>query len=98
MLQAVGRIRYATSPRMVVTIQAGELRGVQLTRKFSSLRELRTHFGLQTGSQVDRSRQEAEVLRLRSEGLTVAAIAERLGISDRTVHYRLAAASRRDES
>ena len=55
-LQAVGRIRYATSPRMVVTIQAGELRGVQLTREFSSLRELRTHFGLQTGSQVDRSR------------------------------------------
>jgi Homeodomain-like domain-containing protein len=97
-LQAVGRIRYATSPRMVVTIQAGELRGVQLTREFSSLRELRTHFGLQTGSQVDRSRQEAEVLRLRSEGLTVAATAERLGISDRTVHYRLAAASRRDES
>ena len=37
------------------------------------------------------------MLRLRSEGLTVAAIAERLGISDRTVHYRLAAASRRDE-
>ena len=41
-LQAVGRIRYATSPRMVVTIQAGELRGVQLTREFSSLRELRS--------------------------------------------------------
>jgi hypothetical protein len=80
-LQAVGRVRYATLPRMVVTIQAGELPGVQLTREFSSLRELRAHFGLETGSQLDRLRQETEVLRLRSEGLTVAAIAERLGFS-----------------
>jgi hypothetical protein len=96
-LQAAGRVRYATSPRMVVTIQAGELPGVRLTREFASLRELRAHFGLQTGSQLDRSRQEAEVLRLRAEGLSVRAIAERLGISERTVHYRVAEARRRDD-
>jgi hypothetical protein len=97
-IQAVGRVRYATSPRMVVTIQAGELPGVRLTREFGNLRELRAHFRLQTGSQLDRSRQESGVLRLRAEGLSVRAIAERLGISERTVHYRLTSARRRSES
>ena len=71
-LQAVGRVRYATSPRMVVTMQTGELPGIQLTREFSSLRELRDYFGLHTGSQLDRLQQEAEVVRLRGEGLAVA--------------------------
>ena len=94
-LQAVGRVRYATSPRMVVTMQTGELPGIQLTREFSSLRELRDYFGLHTGSQLDRLQQEAEVVRLRGEGLAVPAIAERLGISERTVHYRLTSATRR---
>jgi hypothetical protein len=97
-LQAVGRVRYATSQRMVVTIQAGDLPGVRLTGEFGSLRELRAHFGLQKGSQLDRSRQEAQVLRLRGEGLAVAAIAERLGISERTVYYRLTSAGRGSES
>ena len=94
-LQAVGRVRYATSPRMVVTMQTGDLPGIQLTREFSSLRELRDYFGLHTGSQLDRLQQEAEVVRLRGEGLAVPAIAERLGISERTVHYRLTSANRR---
>ncbi|MGE5756488.1 MAG: sigma factor-like helix-turn-helix DNA-binding protein, partial [Planctomycetaceae bacterium] len=41
-------------------------------------------------------RQGAEAQRLRAEGLTAAAIAARLGVSVRTVRYRLAAARRRD--
>jgi hypothetical protein len=88
-IQAVGRVRFATRPREVVTFQCSDLPGVILTREFSSLREVREHFGLLTGSEFDRRRQAEEVRRLKAGGLTVAAIAERLGISVRTVHYRL---------
>ena len=95
-IQAVGRVRFATRPREVVTFQCSEMPGVRLTREFQSLREARDFFGLVTGSEFDRLRQGTEARRLRAEGLTAAAIAARLGVSVRTVRYRLSAARRRD--
>jgi hypothetical protein len=88
-LQAVGRVRFATRPREVITFQCSELPGVRLAREFHSLRELREHFGLATGSEHDRLLQQAEARRLRAGGLTTRQIAARLGVSQRTVRYRL---------
>jgi hypothetical protein len=88
-LQAVGRVRYATRSREVITFQCSELTGVNLAREFYSLRELREYFGLRTGSEYDRNCQAAEAHRLRSAGLTTRQIAERLGVCERTVRYRL---------
>jgi DNA-binding NarL/FixJ family response regulator len=79
----------------VITFQPSDLPDVRLAREFASLREAREFFGLPTGSEFDRRRQEGEALRLRAEGLTTAAIAARLGVSERTVRHRLAAAKRR---
>ena len=93
-IQAVGRVRFATKPREVITFQCSEMSDVQLAREFYSLREARDYFGLVTGSVFDRRRQEAEVRRLRAEGLTTAAIAERLGVCKRTVRYRLKSGQR----
>jgi hypothetical protein len=95
-VQAVGRVRFATRPREVITFQCSELPDVRLAREFFNLREARAFFGLVTGSEFDRLRQGAEARRLRAEGLTAAAIAARLGVSVRTVRYRLSAARRRD--
>jgi hypothetical protein len=88
-LQAVGRVRYATRPREVVTFQCSDLPGVRLTREFYSLRQLRERFGLPTGSEHDRLLQQGEARRRRAEGLTTREIAERLGVCERTVRYRL---------
>jgi hypothetical protein len=95
-IQAVGRVRFATRPREVITFQCSDLPDVRLAREFFNLREARDFFGLVTGSEFDRLRQGAEARRLRAEGLTAAAIAARLGVSVRTVRYRLSAARRRD--
>jgi hypothetical protein len=93
-IQAVGRVRFATKPREVITFQYSEMSDVHLAREFYSLREARDHFGLVTGSDFERHRQAAEAMRLRAEGLTTAAIAERLGVCKRTVGYRLKSGQR----
>jgi AcrR family transcriptional regulator len=95
-IQAVGRVRFATRPREVITFQATNLPGIPLHREFHSLRELREHFGLLTGSEFTRKIQSREAKRFRQEGLTTQEIAERLGVSERTVRYRLAAAKEAD--
>ena len=91
-IQAVGRVRFATRPREVITFQCGELPGVILTAEFSNLQEARQHFDLLSGSEFDRQFQEHEIRRLQGEGLTVKEIAQRLEVSERTVYYRLQAA------
>jgi hypothetical protein len=96
-IQAVGRVRFATRSREVITFQCSDMPGVELTREFANLREAREYFGLSTGSEFERRRQADEARRLRAEGVAVAAIAEHLGISERTVHYRLAASKRRGD-
>ena len=98
-IQAVGRVRFATRPREVITFQCGELPGVVLTAEFRNLREAREHFAILSGSEFDRRSQEREIRRLRDEGLTVGEIAQQLEVSERTVYYRLRAArSRGDQS
>jgi|GEM_PF-4054598 len=96
-IQAVGRVRFATRPRVAVTFQCGELPEIRLTAEFRTLQEARDHFGLLPGAELDRQLQEREVQRLRMEGLTVVQIAEKLGISERTVYYRLRAARSRED-
>ena len=98
-IQAVGRVRFATRPREVITFQCSELPGVVLTAEFRNLREAREYFAILSGSEFDRRSQEREIHRLRDEGLTVGEIAQRLEVSERTVYYRLRAArSRGDQS
>ena len=94
-IQAVGRVRFATRPREVITFQCGELPGVVLTAEFRNLREAREHFAILSGSEFDRRSQEREIRRLRDEGLTVGEIAQQLEVSERTVYYRLRAARSR---
>jgi ATP/maltotriose-dependent transcriptional regulator MalT len=96
-IQAVGRVRFATRPREVITFQCGELPEIRLTAEFRTLQEARDHFGLLPGAELDRQLQEREVQRLRAEGLTVMQIAEKLAISERTVYYRLRAARSRED-
>jgi hypothetical protein len=96
-LQAVGRVRYATRPREVITFQCSEMPGLRLDGEFHSLRELRAAFGLSTGSEYDRQQQAAEARRLRAGGLTTQQIAARLGVSERTVRYRLSREGGPDE-
>ena len=91
-IQAIGRVRFATRAREVITFQCSELPGIVLAAEFRNLQQARDHFGLLPGSEFDRRRQEAEALRLRSEGRTVRQIAERLDVSERTVFYRLRSA------
>ena len=96
-IQAVGRVRFATRPREVITFQCGELPGVVLTAEFSNLQEARQHFALLSGSEFDRQLQEREIRRLQDEGLTVKEISQRLEVSERTVYYRLRAARSRED-
>lgn len=89
-LQAVGRVRYATRPREIITFQASQIDDVPLTHEFHTMQQFRDHFGLLTGSEFTRCRHRQEALRLRGAGLTTQQIAEKLGVSERTVRYRLA--------
>ena len=88
-IQAVGRVRFATRPREVITFQCGELPGVVLTAEFRNLREARKHFAILSGSEFDRRSQEREIHRLRDEGLTVGEIGLVIGSLGCTVYYRL---------
>ena len=97
-IQAVGRVRFATKPRQVITLQPSDMPGVEITREFAGLREAREHFGLPTGSEHDRQRQEERAYRLRTIGRTTAKIARELGVSERTVRNRLRAWRERKRS
>jgi hypothetical protein len=87
--QAIGRVRFTIRPREVITFQCSELPEITLAAEFRTLQQARDHFGLLPGAEFDRRRQAAEALRLKAEGRTVRQIAERLGVSERTVFYRL---------
>jgi hypothetical protein len=96
-IQAVGRVWFATQPREAITFQCGELPGVVLTAEFFNLQEARQHFDLLSGSEFDRQLQKREIQRLQNEGLTVKEISQRLEVSERTIYYRLRAARSRED-
>jgi hypothetical protein len=96
-IQAVGRVRFATRPRDVITFQCGELPGISLTTEFHNLQQARQHFALPSGSEFDRQIQEREIRQLRDQGLTVSEIAQRLEVSERTVYCRLRATRHRED-
>ena len=88
-IQAVGRVRYATKPREVITFQPTTMLGVEISREFASLREARDFLGLPSGSEHDRRRQEDLASELRAAGKTTAQISQELSVSERTVRNRL---------
>jgi hypothetical protein len=90
--QALGRVRFAVRPRLVVFFQRGPLR-YPLTRDFPTLEAFRRHFGLMTRREWKKAGLAARVAALTAAGATVAGIATELGLTERQV-YRVRAASR----
>jgi len=95
--QALGRVRFATRPRLVVFFQNGPLR-YPLTEEFRSLAGLREHFGLLSRREWERRGVSAEVRALRQQGMTHAQIAEEVGRSVRTVRRILKAHEQGDRT
>ncbi len=91
--QALGRVRFAVRPRLVVFFQLGPLR-YPLAREFPTLEAFRRHFGLITRREWQKAGLSRRVADLGASGLTVAEAAAQLGLSERQV-YRIRAASRR---
>jgi hypothetical protein len=94
-IQAAGRVRYATRPREVIFFQCSDLRGVNLDGEFYNLSAARDQFGVLTGSDYDRREQEQLCARLRDQHLTTVQIAAALNVSERTVRNRLRSWRRR---
>ena len=95
-IQAIGRVRFATRPREVVMFQMADLsHEVPQCESVATLELLRQRMGLGRPQARRASAQAAELVRLRSEGLSVLEAAERVGVSVRTVMRRCSEASER---
>lgn len=88
-LQAVGRVRPFTKPREIITFYAGRLPRVEYTATFRNLEEARPYFGLQMRRIRATLKRCREAQELRQHGLTQKQIADRLGVSTRTVRKYL---------
>lgn len=84
-IQAIGRVRPFTRPREVLLCQCGASPLMPYDREFSSLEEARQHFGLQSAKAREPLKTWAPVQYLKRYGHTQKQIAERLGVSLRTV-------------
>jgi FixJ family two-component response regulator len=87
----VGRVRFATRPREVILFQSSRISGIEIEQEFTNLADVRAHFGLETGSQVERRLQGQAIEQLAQLGATNAQIAAELGICERTIRNRRAA-------
>lgn len=83
-LQAVGRVRYATRPRTVITFARSDL-GLPLAADFTTLETARAHFHIPDGRQSRSSTTRARVRQLRDAGMTQRVAAQELGMSCRTI-------------
>ncbi len=92
-VQAVGRVRPFTRPREVVTFYSGELPGVVYDQEFTSLREAREHFGIETAREERVATRTARARQLRDSGATRDEIAVELCVSRATVGRYLKRAS-----
>ena len=86
--QALGRVRFATRPRLVIFFQTGPVR-YPLTAEFTSLGGLRHHFGLLTRREWEYQVQVKQVLKMRERGDAIRQIAEVCNVSPRTIYRRL---------
>jgi len=84
-LQAVGRVRPFTQPREILTMQCAQLPGVEYTREFSCLAELRNAFSLPTRLTADRDARSQSVAKCREAGNTQVETAAITDLSLRTV-------------
>ncbi len=84
-LQAVGRIRPYTKPREVITFQCNAHPQIEYTKEFICIDEARNYFNISTRREFEGSRRLKEIQNLKESGLTQKQIAERMGISERTV-------------
>jgi DNA-binding NarL/FixJ family response regulator len=90
-IQAVGRVRPFTRPRLVVTFQASDLPAVGTVRDFNNLAEARNHFGLPTPCAGAMASRAERVRSRKAQGLTIAEIAAEIGVGESTVKQDLKA-------
>ncbi|TAK25731.1 MAG: helix-turn-helix domain-containing protein [Myxococcaceae bacterium] len=81
--QTLGRVRFSVRPRLVVFFQMGPVRFP--AREFTTLRQLRQHFGLTTDRARAASQRRGAIQAMTSTGASVGEIAARLGVHPRTV-------------
>lgn len=82
--QALGRVRFATRPRLVVFFQAGGV-PYPLDKEFRNLEQLRAHFGLVTRREWLAHRVANRARELAARGLSRAQVAAEMQVSERTV-------------
>jgi len=90
--QVLGRVRFASRPRLVIFFQRGPLR-FPLTAEFRTLPAFRSYFGLLTRRQWQHRERAALAQEMIRSGASVATTAGALGVDRRTV-FRLKRASR----
>ncbi|MBF0362771.1 MAG: hypothetical protein HQK49_17260 [Oligoflexia bacterium] len=84
--QVVGRIRFITNSRTVL-LQNNSKFSFFVHKEFSSLKEVRRHFGLKTHRDSTYSKKKEETLELQARGIDMDEIIKKLGIS-RATYYR----------
>lgn len=91
-IQVVGRVRYATRPREVITFQMTDMgRAIEGCREVASLDQLRAVLGLPKAKDIDFAVQVRRIEELLAQGLTEEQIATELRVSRSTVSRRRAA-------
>lgn len=89
-VQAVGRVRFLTRPREVVTFAMHDLSPeVGPCRDVRSLGELREALGIPEAKEIDQALEAERIARLRAEGRTSEEIAAELKLSRRTLFRRV---------
>jgi hypothetical protein len=83
-VQALGRVRFATRPRLVVFFQDGDV-PFPTEREFRNLAQLREHLGLMDERSWSAQQLHSRAVALAAAGKTRAAIARELGVTERTI-------------
>lgn len=94
-VQALGRVRFATRPRLVLFFQSGGV-PYPLEREFTSLQQLRDHFGLASHRQWTAHGTAERARALAAGGMTRHQVAAALGVSERTISRSRAFAGQGD--
>ena len=84
-LQAVGRVRPYTKPREIITFQCADHPDCAYTKEFNSIGEAREYFKIPGRRSMQAEAQYTRIQEAKKAGLKQREVAERLGISIRTV-------------